>query len=264
MALDPKYVAQILYQAGWRDPALTQMVAIAGRESRWNPAAHRTPTVDPTTPDGKGRSGDFGLFQLNYIHDQTFKQSVPGYTNLYDLLDPVKNAQAALVLYNGAGFSPWKASAKGFDPAGNPTYGTNMAVAQKAVAQAQAEGLLGKPFTGVNTLADINAGLPSIAGSLPGFPGKSVISGVSDTANSTVNTVGTAAGAVVDTAKGAVKATMSVAEFLGKLSQPTMWIRIIKVVGGAGILGIGIYSLVKDTAPMQAVKKGVTSAAIAA
>lgn len=118
-ALSKDQVAQILSQAGWSGSDLQTMLAIGARESGYDPAAHRTDNPG-------GNTGDYGLFQINYIH-LPFLQKTIGITSMNDLLDPVTNAKAALALKNQVGnFSPWNAGPGGFNPNGSPTYGTSM------------------------------------------------------------------------------------------------------------------------------------------
>jgi hypothetical protein len=119
MALSQDQVRQILQQAGWSGNDLETMLAIGGRESGYNPAAHRTDNPG-------GNTGDYGLFQINYVNFP-FLQKAIGITSMNDLLDPLTNAKAALALKNQAGnFSPWNAGPGGFNAAGSPTYGTSM------------------------------------------------------------------------------------------------------------------------------------------
>ena len=61
-ALSGAQVAQVVYQAGFRGQDLTNMVAIARRESGWQATAHRS-----DQPKHK-LSGDLGLFQINYVN----------------------------------------------------------------------------------------------------------------------------------------------------------------------------------------------------
>lgn len=142
-ALTQEQVAQILVQAGWTpaDDPVT-MLAIGGRESKYDPAAHRTDNPNPAA-----QTGDFGLFQLNSAHFEFFRQNL-GITQMSDLLDPVMNAKAALLLKRKSGFSPWAASSGGFNAAGSPTYGTNRAAAQTAWDNATNQGLLGQNWGG--------------------------------------------------------------------------------------------------------------------
>lgn len=82
--------AQAAYRAGFRGEALMKIVAIAGRESSWNPNAINK------------SSDDTGMWQIAPINWGDFTQQ--------DLLDPYKNAQVAYRLYQSGGFSPWKAA----------------------------------------------------------------------------------------------------------------------------------------------------------
>ena len=59
-------------------------------ESKWNPDAHRTSTGSETT-------GDFGLFQINYIHGLATST----------MYDPIQSTHFAITLYKKNGFRDW-------------------------------------------------------------------------------------------------------------------------------------------------------------
>lgn len=143
MALSPEQVAQILVQAGWTpaDDPVT-MLAIGGRESKYSPTAHRTDNPNPAA-----QTGDFGLFQINSGNFEFLRQNL-GITQMNDLLDPVMNAKAALLLKRKSGWAPWAAAKGGFNASGDPLYGTNVAAAQTAWDNAQHQGLLGQNWSG--------------------------------------------------------------------------------------------------------------------
>lgn len=141
MALSREETAQVLYQVGFRGEDLVKMVAIAGRESGWRPDAHRT---DRPKSD---LSGDRGLFQINYVHDNALIRA--GIINSKsDLFDPVTNARAAYHLYKSSGLSPWTAGPGGWTAGGNPLYGTNVDAARAAVQRASSNGMIGGTYTG--------------------------------------------------------------------------------------------------------------------
>jgi Transglycosylase SLT domain len=153
MAMQAEEVAQILYQAGARGDVLVNMVAIAGRESRYNPQAHRTDNPG-------GNTGDYGLFQINYVNYPTLQRAL-GLKSINDLLNPVTNAKAAMYLYGQSGYAPWKAAQGGFNAGGDPFYGTNRQAAQAAVTRAQTQGLLGKNWSGGMATAPNGTGTPA-------------------------------------------------------------------------------------------------------
>lgn len=160
--LSAEQVAQIAYQAGFRDQDLVNIVAIGKRESGYDPAAHRT---------NKDRSllvGDLGLWQINYTHIPGLRQA--GIINgASDLFDPVTNARAAFYLYQKGGLGPWAAGPGGWRADGQPTYGTNVGAAQQAVNNAQSQGLLGQQYGSGQQLG------PNAAGaSTPGGPAASL------------------------------------------------------------------------------------------
>jgi len=151
MALSAEQVAQVAYQAGFRGDDLIKIVAIAKRESVYNPAAHRTDR------DPSALSGDMGLWQINYTNWNVVSQAL-GLTDKRQLFDPVINAQAAFVLYRQAGgLQPWSMTAGGWSANGDPMYGTNVNAAQVAVQNAQSQGLLGASFAGSGSIT-ANAG----------------------------------------------------------------------------------------------------------
>jgi hypothetical protein len=127
--LSAEQAAKYLYDAGFREPDLSKMVAIGHRESRYKTDAHRT-----DQPKGK-LSGDRGLFQINYIHDNNLVKA--GVINgKSDLMDPAKNAQAAYYLYQqgGGSLQPWAAGPGGWQGNGDPLYGTDYQKAQTATS----------------------------------------------------------------------------------------------------------------------------------
>src|SRR5687768_6766669 len=121
--LSAENVAQIAYQAGFREPALSQMVAIARRESSYNPTAWRADNPG-------GGTGDVGLWQINYVNLPTLRAI--GITSINQLLDPITNAKAAKYLYDRSGLQPWTAGPGGWTAGGDPFYGTNLQAAQNA------------------------------------------------------------------------------------------------------------------------------------
>jgi hypothetical protein len=123
--LSAEQAASHLYDAGFREPDLSKMVAIGHRESRYKTDAHRT------DQDKSKLSGDRGLFQINYIHDKNLMQA--GIINgKSDLMDPAKNAAAAFYLYKQGGLQPWAAGPGGWQGNGDPLYGTDYGKAQTA------------------------------------------------------------------------------------------------------------------------------------
>lgn len=140
--MSPEQVAQVLYQAGFRGQALIDMLAIGKRESGYNPGAHRTDNP------GQQRTGDFGLFQINYVNVPAL-QAAGIINGPADLLDPVKNARAAFHLSQGGkNLRPWAAAAGGFSSSGDPFYRTNRQEAANVVQRAQQQGLIGQDYQG--------------------------------------------------------------------------------------------------------------------
>lgn len=124
-----RQAAIVANNAGFTGDALIKMVAIAGRESGYEPTAHRSDHV-PKVPE----FGDRGLWQINYINDPALKRagiiSQPS-----DLFNPATNAAAAYFLYQQAGrsFSPWGMGNQGWAGGGDPMNNTDMASAYNIV-----------------------------------------------------------------------------------------------------------------------------------
>lgn len=133
--LTPESVAQVAYDAGFRGEALLTMVALAGRESGYSPVVHGTEA------DQSRISGDRGLWQINYIHDENLARlgiiSSTSAEGKKELFDPLTNAKAAFALSsNGTSFAPWNAAAGGYTADGNFLYGTNLYKAADAIRNA--------------------------------------------------------------------------------------------------------------------------------
>jgi hypothetical protein len=107
-------VVRLAHDAGFRGDMLAKMVAIAWRESRWTPGAHRTDNPKAAhLPDGA--TGDFGLWQINYRFyykkgqgpgDKSWgadHKTALGMSKIHDYFNQVTNARAARlnVLGNG-------------------------------------------------------------------------------------------------------------------------------------------------------------------
>lgn len=150
MALSAEQVAQVAYQAGFRGDDLVKIVAIAKRESGYDPAAHRS---DRPKSD---LSGDLGLWQINYTNWGKVSSAL-GLTDKRQLFDPVTNARAAFVLYQQSGLFPWSMAPGGWNANGNPLFGTNVEAARVAVNNAQQQGLIGQDFAGAGSIM-ANAG----------------------------------------------------------------------------------------------------------
>lgn len=210
MALTQSQVAQLAYNAGFRGEDLIKAVAIAGRESNYNPAAHRTDNPNATTP-----TGDFGLWQINYTNDTPAMRALVGYTDRTQLLDPNINAKVAYQIYKrNNGFSSWGSGPKGWTAGGDPLYGTQKYL--QSSAQAVFDFLIGK--------GDSIAGIP-----IPS------VTGAIDSSVSVARSVVDSATSVLDVFK----------QFFRLLTDPTMWARVLKVIGGLVAMGMGVVILTK-------------------
>ena len=91
---------------GWPEHELTQLVAVAYRESRCNPDA-----FNPTDPNG----GSAGVMQINYFWCKPSSYYVNGYLQAYgllrtcdDLFDLEDNLRSALAIYRYSnGWRAW-------------------------------------------------------------------------------------------------------------------------------------------------------------
>ena len=81
-----------LIRAAWPDDSENEAVRIATRESRLQPGARN--------------SCCFGLFQINFAPHRAWLAGM-GVTSAGQLLDAQTNINAALALYQAAGWSPW-------------------------------------------------------------------------------------------------------------------------------------------------------------
>lgn len=99
-AMDPRDVARILYKRGFRGKDIVNMLAIAGRESRWMPGAF----------NGNRSTGDksYGLFQINMIDSLgPARRKTFGISKDEDLFDPRTNIKAARLLFGDGNYAPW-------------------------------------------------------------------------------------------------------------------------------------------------------------
>jgi hypothetical protein len=93
---------------GWAEQDLTQLIAIAYRESRCNPAA-----FNASDPNG----GSAGVMQINYFWCKPSTYWPTGWLqaqsildNCAQLFDPQINARAAVAIWRNSGWLPWKIS----------------------------------------------------------------------------------------------------------------------------------------------------------
>lgn len=135
-ALAGESVARFASAAGFSGEALERAVAIAYRESRFNPSAHRTDT------DKSKLSGDRGLWQINHsawdailAEQGIISSNTP--EGRAELFDPATNARAAYFIYNRSGnFSAWGMGPDGWEEGGDPMHGTNLGAAKEVVKNA--------------------------------------------------------------------------------------------------------------------------------
>lgn len=138
--------ARLAYDVGFRGEDLFKMVAIAGRESGWNPS-----NKNPNT-------SDHGMWQVNWSANGKTMMRELGISGPADLFDPKMNARAARILWERGGWRPWKASdhssipgpmhgKPGWDPNGNEMWHTEKFQAE-ARAAATAVEKSGDPYPG--------------------------------------------------------------------------------------------------------------------
>lgn len=124
--LTAEQVAVMAHQAGFRGQDLIDVVAIAKRESGYNPGA--------LNPNAATKDYSFGLMQINMIGSMgPARLQQFGLTSNEQLYDPMTNLRAAYMLYQQSGntLQPW-GGYKGKDN----TYNTNVAEAAAAVSRA--------------------------------------------------------------------------------------------------------------------------------
>jgi hypothetical protein len=143
--LSLEQIAQVAYQAGFRGDVLSQMVAIAMRESGGITGAHRTDS------NRAALSGDRGLWQINHTawDNQLIQAGVIKQAS--DLFDPATNARAALYVYKKQGMAAWAIN-------GDPMRSTNLANASRAVQNAANTGLLGTDWNSGTTATGAGGG----------------------------------------------------------------------------------------------------------
>lgn len=161
VVLTRQEIAQVAYQAGFRGDALVDMVGIAFRESG---GAAQLYVSRPSTGDWS-----YGLWGLNVGRNESYwpEYAAMGFTSPDELRTPQGNARAAFALYQRYGLHPW-GGYKGM--AG--TYSTDLDAARAAVAEAEAEGLLGQDWDGPAGTA------PAAAPVMPVTPGIDDVDGV--------------------------------------------------------------------------------------
>ncbi len=119
-------VARLAYAAGFRGQDLINVVAIAKRESSYNPG-----TLNPNAGTG---DYSFGLMQINMLGDMgPARREMFGISSNEELYDPLTNMRAAYTLYQNRGYqlTDWGAY-KGR----SNTYSTDIEAAAQAVAAA--------------------------------------------------------------------------------------------------------------------------------
>lgn len=229
MALSRAQAVQVYYNAGFRGNDLVTIVAIAGRESGYRPDAHRTDNPGSNPP-----TGDFGLTQINYIHDTPAMRAAAGYSSINDLFDPNVNARVAYQLFKANhGFSSWAAGPKGYTGGGDPLYGTDVPAAVQAVM----DFLLAKGDSTPLGQMPPMSGIPGV-GPIISAPGKAI---------------------------GAVKDSInSVTDFLKLLADSATWIRVLQVVGGLISVGVGFWIITHQSTDMVPKLSSVATAAAVA
>lgn len=137
------YAAQLAYAVGFRGDALRKIVAIAGRESGWDPSKK-----NPNTSDR-------GMWQINWAANGKTMMKELGVTGPEGMFDPMMNAKGAWILYQRGGWTPWKASdhssipgrwhgKPGWDPKGDEMWHTGPYIAAATAAAHQVD----KSYTG--------------------------------------------------------------------------------------------------------------------
>jgi hypothetical protein len=191
-------------------------VGIAWLESGLNPSARCYNVRDPRT--GKvvcGQAGpnvlsiDRGLFQINSKSHKEISDATAD--------DPTLATGAAFHI--SGGFTNWgEWSSRTFLPGGANAGTARGQAAARIIANAEDEA---------------KAQLSREKGPSPLTAATAAVGGVAVATGS----------AAADAAKGAVKATLSVGEFLAHISERAVWIRVLEVIGGAGAIILGAFLL---------------------
>lgn len=146
--------ARAAFNVGIRGEDLYKIVAIAGRESGWNPGA-----MNPST-------SDTGMWQINWKAHQKWLREKLGVKERGGLLNLTTNAKAMRFLYDESGFKGWKASASssylggkpGWDPKGNEMWNTEK---YQAAARVAVDKITGDPMPGMMGGENTGARQPS-------------------------------------------------------------------------------------------------------
>ena len=102
----PEVATAIRKYFGDNPPLLQQAIRVADCESEFKKAALRT--FNP----GQQKTGDFGLYGINYIHKDRLRLEFDWFSEMVDLFDPMRNAEVARFIYNTEGWGPWYMSEK--------------------------------------------------------------------------------------------------------------------------------------------------------
>lgn len=215
-------VAFYAYMAGFRGDDLWKAVAIAGRESGYKPGIHGSDAPKASV------SGDRGLFQINYIHDERLIQEglIKSKT---DLFDPLTNARVAFNLYQRSGnsFAPaWSVGEGGWNGTGDPLTGTSRYQDGARAAAAQ-------------VAANPNAAVPA------GTPTRNY--GVGDALDDTLDMFGKPVDAVtglIPGLDGLGNIAAALVSFARVLLDIRTWVRVLYALGGVALIGLGLFTMV--------------------
>jgi hypothetical protein len=109
--MDPRSIAQMLLNRGFKKEDIWNMLAISHRESRWIPSVRNVGPVDDS----------YGLFQINMKGNLgEARRKYFGIAEDSELFDPKTNVKAARITYGGGNLSPWSVKGdwkNGIDPA---------------------------------------------------------------------------------------------------------------------------------------------------
>lgn len=198
-------IAGYASRAGFKGDALTKAVAIALAESGGRSDARGDVALQDST-----WGPSLGLWQVRSLRAQTGTGRERDATRL---TDPAFNAAAAWSISNhGKNFGPWTTYTNG-------AYLANMGKAAKAA---------GEPSTW-DRVAGAGTGLIfGVGGAVAGaVTGKT-------------NPVDSVGGVVTDAAGGVMGGLDAVGGFFGALGQRGTWVRVLQVVGGAGLVVAGV------------------------
>lgn len=211
MKIPDNVIAALAQKAGWRGNDLVIATAVAIAESQGD--------SDATNP-----STATGLWQVRYSAHPDILTRL-GITSQNQLTNVLKNSAAAYQVWKQQGWNAWTTYSQG-------TYKQYLPRAEAAVANPTNPSF--QQLTGSNGSSITGLGKDGFFG-IPGVFGWQSSGSVTDTSVK----VGTS-----NTGTGGTDIT-SPLQFLGKLTQKSLWLRVAEIIAGILALMIGLYIAAK-------------------